>query len=310
MIAVKELTKNYGGAAAVDQVSFEIRKGEIVGLLGPNGAGKTTTMRMLTGYLPPTNGEIKIGGLDASQNPIKVREKIGYLPENNPVYAEMSVVEYLGFAGEMRHLPKTKIRERTRKVLKDCGLSDKAYEDIGRLSKGYRQRVGLAQALLSDPEVLILDEPTVGLDPNQIVEIRELIKKAGKEKTVLLSSHILAEVEATCDRVLIIHKGKIAAEGTPAELRARASGQSKIILKVEIKPDRDLSAALAEVPGITGKRSIKSHEAGVEVLELDIEAGRDARKELVNFLFKNGFQLLEISRQELKLEDIFSQLTR
>ncbi len=311
MIEVKNLRKNYGKSVkALDHISFDIQKGEIVGLLGPNGAGKTTTMKILTGYMPMSSGSVKIGGIDIMEDSLAVRKQIGYLPENAPLYSDMTVQDTLQFAARMHSLSKEESKAALERVLDECALGDKIHEKIDHLSKGYRQRVGLAQALISDPDILILDEPTVGLDPNQIIEIRELIKKIGKQKTVILSSHILAEVEATCDRVFIINHGQIVASGTPEELRARGEGQSKILIKALSQGSRDLGAALSSLPGILKVSNKKSHEHGVEVWETEIEKGKDLRKELVNFMREQGFQLLELSREDMKLEDIFTELTR
>ncbi|MEI6126579.1 MAG: ATP-binding cassette domain-containing protein, partial [Pseudomonadota bacterium] len=223
MIEVENLSKSYGTTKALQNISFRIEKGEVVGFLGPNGAGKSTTMRILTCYLAADSGTARIAGLDINKSPVEVKRRIGYLPENNPLYMDMGVRDYLSFIAKMRKIPSSSIKEKVARAVHTCGLESMASKDIGELSKGYRQRLGLAQALIHDPEVLILDEPTIGLDPHQIIEIRNLIKGIGREKTVILSSHILPEVSATCDRVLIISKGKIAGSGTPEELAALSS---------------------------------------------------------------------------------------
>ena len=233
MIEVLNLTKVYGDVAAVDNISFSIQKGEIIGLIGPNGAGKTTTIKMLTCYLTPTSGKITIAGLDVAKDSLAIRKKLGYLSENAPVYEDMSVTEYLQLVAEVHNIPKKEIPAKIQRVVELCGLRGREHQDIKELSKGYHQRVGLAQSLVHDPEILILDEPTTGLDPNQRIEIRDLIKQIGREKTVILSSHILSEVEATCDRVMIIHRGKLMAVGTTAELRDTAEQKSNIYLKLE-----------------------------------------------------------------------------
>lgn len=308
MIEVKDLTKKFGEVKAVDNISFKIEKGEIVGFLGPNGAGKTTTMRILTGFWPATSGEVKIAGFDIFENPLEVRKRIGYLPENTPLYEEMKVAEFLNYSGAMKDISSEKIKERIDYVLSSCGLKDKINQEISTLSKGYRQRVGLAQALLADPEILILDEPTSGLDPNQIVEIRELIKKIGKEKTVILSSHILPEVEATCSRVLIINKGKIVASGTPEELKSQAVGKSFIALKIEARPDKDISADLRQFNEISNIN--KSFDGQYLNLQVETKPGTDLRRELVKFLVANQWNLVEIYRQEATLENIFADLTK
>src|SRR5436309_2153162 len=216
-IRVSNLTKYYGNSLAVDNISFEVNKGEILGFLGPNGAGKTTTMKIVTTYMPPTSGEVKIDGLDIEESSLEVRRKIGYLPELNPLYLDMNVIEYLDYVAALDGIPEDKIKKKRNEMISVCGLESVKNKDIGELSKGFKQRVGLAQAMISDPEIIILDEPTSGLDPNQIIEIRNLIKKLGKQKTVILSTHILSEVQATCNRVIIVNKGKIAADGSPEE---------------------------------------------------------------------------------------------
>ncbi|TSC55876.1 MAG: antibiotic transport system ATP-binding protein [Parcubacteria group bacterium Gr01-1014_18] len=310
MIEVINLSKNYGTFKALDDISFSIKKGEIIGLLGPNGAGKTTTMKILTCYLAASSGKILVDGLDISEHSIETRRKIGYLPENAPLYEDMTVWEYLDFSGAVLGLGGEAKRGKIDEVVASCSLGDKKHELITHLSKGYRQRVGLARVLLGDPEILVLDEPTVGLDPNQIVEIRELIKKIGRSKTVILSSHILSEVEATCDRVLIIKGGHIIATGTPEELRASKGGQSRIMIVLEDISGRDPVSALGGVPGVTGVEKIKSHETGVVICSVICEGGKDLRKPLIAFLRDHGFVLLELSRTQLSLEDIFVQFTK
>ena len=225
-IEVKNLTKFFGKTRVLDNLSFNIDKGEIIGFLGPNGAGKTTTMRILTGFLAPSSGDVRIGGLEVLEHTLSIRKKIGYLPENNPLYLDMKVFEYLEFIASTKNIPDSK--SEIRRVVRVCGLTDRMGQTIGELSKGYRQRVGLAQALLGDPEIIILDEPTSGLDPNQIMEIRNLIKKIGETKTIILSTHILSEIQATCNRAIIINKGKIVASGTTDELISQARGRTKI----------------------------------------------------------------------------------
>ncbi|MCD4681153.1 MAG: ATP-binding cassette domain-containing protein, partial [Bacteroidales bacterium] len=232
-IVVENFTKKFGAQKAVDNISFSVRTGEVLGFLGPNGAGKTTTMKAITTFLAPTEGSISVGNFSIFENPDEVRKLIGYLPDNNPLYADMGVIDYLKFVAELQKIDRNIIKDRILEMIEICGLEGEKHKKIGELSKGYQQRVGLAQALIHDPEVLILDEPTAGLDPNQIVEIRELIRKIGREKTVILSSHILAEVEATCDRIMIINKGKIVADGTSANLRKQAQGRE--ILKISIE---------------------------------------------------------------------------
>ena len=310
MVSVTGLSKKYGAFTAIDDISFEIKKGEVVGLLGPNGAGKTTTMKILTCYLQATAGVASVDNLNVLEDSIGVRDKIGYLPESAPLYQDMTVAEYLRFAGEIRGLSGDKLKQRLIAVLEDCGLKERVHQSISELSKGYKQRVGLAQALISDPQLLILDEPTVGLDPNQIVEIRELIKKVGKEKTVILSSHILAEVEATCDRVLIINKGKIVATGTPQELRDSSKTEAQILLKVEKTDGRDPESILKSLNGAEKVVSNKSHEPNTLIFEIHVEKGKDLRAEIINKFQQEKIQVLELTRKEMKLEDIFAQLTK
>ena len=232
-IVIENMTKTYGRQKAVDNISLQVKTGEVLGFLGPNGAGKTTTMKAITSFLIPDSGKIFIGNISVNDNPQEAKKNIGYLPENNPLYEDMPVIDYLQFCARIEGIAKDKINDKVREVIQTCGISREKHKKISELSKGYKQRVGLAQALIHDPEVLILDEPTTGLDPNQIIEIRELIKKIGKEKTVILSSHILAEVEATCDRIVIIKKGKIVADGTVEELRSRAQGNETLKVTIE-----------------------------------------------------------------------------
>src|SRR5512137_1884534 len=252
-VSIENITKKYGFQKAVDNISFMVNTGEIVGFLGPNGAGKTTTMKIITCFMPPNEGDVKVGGVSVLTHPEEVKKHIGYLPETNPLYKDMPVIDYLKFVAGIQGVRKDQVRERIMEMIQVCGLKNEKYKKIGELSKGYQQRVGLAQALIHDPEVLILDEPTSGLDPNQIVEIRELIKRIGKEKTVILSSHILAEVEATCDRILIISQGKIVADGTADSLRKRAHG--KEILKVIIE-DGEPNAVFTALQGLDSVESV------------------------------------------------------
>ncbi|MCB0751429.1 MAG: ATP-binding cassette domain-containing protein, partial [Ignavibacteriae bacterium] len=223
-VSVTNLTKKYQTQRAVDNISFEVKTGEVLGFLGPNGAGKTTTMKIITGFMAPSDGDAKVNGVSVLENPEQVKRSIGYLPASNPLYQDMPVLEYLHFIAELQNVPKNKIQDRIAQMVKVCGLNVEKHKKISELSKGYKQRVGLAQAMIHDPEILILDEPTTGLDPNQIVEIRNLIREIGREKTVILSTHILPEVEATCDRILIINDGKIVADGTSESLRKQAQG--------------------------------------------------------------------------------------
>jgi len=309
MIEVKNLTKFYGDNKAVSDISFEIQKGEVVGFLGPNGAGKTTTMKILTCFISATSGEAKVAGLDVFEKPDEIRKKIGYLPENTPLYMEMNVEEYLRFIAEMQNIDSKDINKKVEKVVEVCGLSSKFRSEISELSKGYKQRVGLAQALIHEPDILILDEPTSGLDPNQIVEIRSLIKNIGKEKTILLSTHILPEVEATCNRVLIINKGQIAAKGTPTELRNQGEGQSRIYVQVEGEEGKILST-LNGIEGVTFASKINSVKPGIAQYEVETEKGKDLRKKINHKLLDNSLELLEMRSDEVSLENVFAKLTK
>ena len=308
MIKVKNLKKYFGPVKAVDGISFEIKKGEIVGFLGPNGAGKTTTMKILTCFMPATEGKAMIAGMDVSEAAVEIRKKIGYLPENTPLYSEMNVLEYLSYLGEMHEIPASKKKERLKDVLVKCGLKDKVREEIGNLSKGFRQRVGLAQALIHDPDILILDEPTTGLDPNQVVEIRNLIKEIGKTKTIILCSHILPEVEATCNRVIIIHQGKIVGEGSPSELSQEASQKTRIYLEVEGAADT-VMARLKTLNGIMKMNKLASQEKGVSRIVVETEPDLDLRKKINHFLVDSGLELVGMQREKVSLEEVFRNLT-
>ncbi len=309
MITVQNLRKLYGEFTAVDDISFEIKKGEIVGLLGPNGAGKTTTMRMMTCFLPATSGEINLNGHDAFENPLLVKKSIGYLPENAPLYQDMKVEEYLEYVAEMRSIPRTQRRKRIREVADQTGLTPRLRQEISHLSKGYKQRVGIAQALIHDPEVLILDEPTSGLDPNQIIEIRSLIKGIGKHKTVILSTHILSEAEATCDRVLIINKGKIVASGTSQELRSQHHDKALVRVKIEGE-GRGLLKHLEEIKGVLRVMKLDTLvEKGYSVFEIETSSDQDLRKEITQAVVNGGFALVEVQREGKTLEDVLAELT-
>ena len=308
MIQLQDVTKRYGDALALKGISTEIRKGEIVGFLGPNGAGKTTTMKLITGYLAPTSGTITVDGLDVLKDSVEVRRRIGYLPENAPVYTDMIVSEYLAFMGEARGLSGAALSEAIRRVAGLCGLSARLGQSIGALSKGYRQRVGLAQALIHDPPILVLDEPTTGLDPNQIVEIRSMIKEIGAQKTVILSTHILPEVEATTDRVLIISDGKLVADGTTEEIKATQGG-GRISLQVEAtEPVDAVVKAASAVPGVRAARVIGG-EGGVHRLSLGVDGGADVSRALFRLAVSKGWILLEMHREAAGLEAIFQSLT-
>jgi ABC-2 type transport system ATP-binding protein len=310
MIEVDGLTKDYGLTRAVDHVSFSVRQGEVLGFLGPNGAGKSTTMKMLTCFLSPTAGRAKVAGRDVFDESLEVRRRIGYLPEDTPIYRDMTVLEFLQFAAAMRGMDPVRSAERIKEVGTRCGLADVAGKEVGELSKGFRQRVGLAQAMLHDPDILILDEPTSGLDPNQIVEIRSLIKEIGREKTVILSTHILPEVQATCSRILIISGGKLVADGTPDSLRAREKGgryrvvvESNGVVKEAI---RDRLAGLAGV----ARCEMVAGEEGSHSFALDAAASSDLRKPIFRAAVDNRWTLLELLRESASLEDVFRNLTQ
>ncbi|HRE11395.1 MAG TPA: ATP-binding cassette domain-containing protein [Ignavibacteria bacterium] len=279
---VNNLTKYYGDYLAVDNISFEAKKGEILGFLGPNGAGKSTTMKIITTYLPPTTGTIEVDGFDVEEKSLEVRKKLGYLPELNPLYYDMNPVDYLDFVAKLDGIPAADIKKRREEMIRVCGLDSVRHKDIGTLSKGYKQRVGLAQAMINNPDVLILDEPTSGLDPNQIIEIRNLIKKLGKEKTVVLSTHILSEVTATCNRVIIINKGKIVADGTPEELQAKSKGQSVVTLEVKNNCDKnELSGALKDIRSVNKVEFVKDTGDSF-VFNIYGEKGADLREVISN----------------------------
>ncbi|HLA88534.1 MAG TPA: ATP-binding cassette domain-containing protein [Anaerolineales bacterium] len=301
MIKVSGLTKDFGARRAVHNLSFDAQQGEIVGFLGPNGAGKTTTMRILTGYMPPTDGEAIVAGYDVVEESLEVRKRVGYLPETVPLYTDMVVFDYLKFMGELRHIPN--LDDRVDEVLDMVGLVDRANGYIGNLSKGMRQRVGLAQALLHRPEVLILDEPTIGLDPSQVVEVRELIREIGKERTVLLSTHLLYEAQNICDRVLIINKGKIVAEDTTENLQARLIGAERVIVRVRGEAD-ELADTIKQVKGV---RSVETKDDGA--VEFEFASGKDLRPEVAKQVIKSGYDLLELRPLGISLEEIFLELT-
>lgn len=307
MIEVRNLSKKFGNIVAVNGVSFTVNKGEVVGLLGPNGAGKTTTMRIVTCYLPATSGTALVGGFDVFENSLEVRKRVGYLPENAPLYLDMPVLDFLQFISAIRGIPKQETKSRIRKMVEVCGLESAINRDIGELSKGFRQRVGLAQSLIHDPEILILDEPTVGLDPTQIIEIRELIKEIGKEKTVILSSHILPEVSATCNRIIIIHKGEIVGSGTPDEM-ARSSKKSEII-HITIKgPLEDIQRQLNGIPEVK-EFKVASSDDGVNSFEIKSELGVDLSERLFFMVVNNRWVLTELKKEIVNLEEIFLKLT-
>lgn len=307
MIEVNSLTKRYGAEKAVDAISFKVRQGEVLGFLGPNGAGKSTTMKIITCFLTPTDGSVVVDGIDVQADPVAVRNRIGYLPESTPLYADMSVYDYLGFMAAMRGVPQSKRSSRIAEMAKDCGLGDVLGKRIDTLSKGYRQRVGLAQAMIHDPAILILDEPTSGLDPNQIVEIRELIRNVGKEKTVILSTHILPEVEASCDRVLIINKGKLVADGSPQDLQASFRGAQRVKIGLIDPPGTVADDLLA-----TGHIRIESttpNGNGEVSYTLASDSPDDLRPDLFRLAIDKNWNLVELHREVVNLEEVFRGVT-
>lgn len=299
-IKVEQISKMYGTQKALDSVSLEIHKGEIVGLLGPNGAGKTTLMRILTCYIPPTSGTAAVCGIDIMEGSLKVREKVGYLPENNPLYTDMYVREYLHFVAGVYQLGK-KSKKRIDEIIAITGLQVEQKKKIGALSKGYRQRVGLAQALIHDPEILILDEPTSGLDPNQIIEIRELIKNVGKEKTILLSTHIMQEVTAICKRAVIIDRGKIIADDLTANLAANFAGKNIITVEFSVMVSE---SALKSLPFVTGIKKMEGNQ-----WELTSDKEHDIRNEIFRFAVDEKISVLSLKKEEWSMEDVFHALT-
>lgn len=311
MIRIEGLSKSYGATQALRSVSFEVPRGQVVGFLGPNGAGKSTTMKILAGYLAPTAGTAQVGGVDVCEDPVATRRMIGYLPENNPLYEEMMVLEFLEFAAQVRRLSREQRGEKIKAAVERCGLSSVLGKDIGQLSKGFRQRVGLAQAILHDPDLLILDEPTSGLDPNQIVEIRQLIKELGREKTVILSTHILPEVQSTCSRVLIINDGKLVADDAPERLAAGEGGTISVVLAhrlgLSLEAER-VRGTLAQVPGVTAVQPAEGDGPGT--LGFTLRYGsEDPRRSLFEAAVRNDLALLELRRQHVSLEDTFRRLT-
>jgi ABC-2 type transport system ATP-binding protein len=307
MIEVERLTKRYGPTLAVSDVSFEVQKGEVLGFLGPNGAGKTTTMRVITGYLLPSEGRVRVAGYDVVEEPLETKRRTGYLPEAPPVYPDMTVVEYLAFVARIKGVPRRESKKRIEEVREKCALTDVGHRQIGKLSRGYRQRVGLAQALIHNPEVLVLDEPTAGLDPKQIIETRELIKSLAGQHTVVLSTHILPEVSKTCQRVVVINQGKVVAVGTPAELTSRLQGYETVLITVE-GPAAEIMGKFECVPGV---KMVEPREAsGSRVtFEIYVEKGRDVRPELARAVVESQWKLLELKTSGLSLEDIFLKLT-
>jgi ABC-2 type transport system ATP-binding protein len=302
MIQVNGLTKDYGARRAIDNLTFDAEQGEIVGFLGPNGAGKTTTMRILTGYMPPTEGTASVAGYDIIEESLEVRKRVGYLPETVPLYNDMTALDYLKFMADLRRIPDPE--ERAYETLEGVNLKDRAHSYIGTFSKGMRQRIGLAQALIHRPEVLILDEPTIGLDPAQVVEMRNVIREIGKDRTVLLSTHILSEAQQICDRVLIINKGKIVTEDTPENLQSRLVGAQRVVLRVRGDSD-GLSNKISRVKGV---RAVEPKPDGS--VEFEFVAGEDSRPQVAKAVVQAGYELLELRPVGLSLEEIFLELTR
>ena len=310
-IGVRNLVKRYGDRAAINDISFDVKTGEILGFLGPNGAGKTTTMKIITCYMPPTSGTVDVDGMDVREHSLKVRKKIGYLPEMNPLYFDMNALDSLEFAAELHGLRGNAMQQRVKEMVDVCGLEAVRHKDIGEMSKGYRQRVGLAQAMIHDPDVLILDEPTSGLDPNQIVEIRTLIKELGRAKTVVLSTHILSEVQATCDRVLIINDGIIVANGTPEQLQRTFQGAEEISLELKTSSLRPIEEIIPKLKLVAYVNDVAllSHTGDVSKFEIHAEKGNDVREALFRMAVSEGWIILEMQRRITSLEEVFHTLT-
>lgn len=304
-IQIKNLVKKYGVQRAVDDISFTVKSGEVVGFLGPNGAGKTTTMKIITCYMAPSDGDVLVGNYSVRHDQSKIKKMIGYLPEHNPLYLDMPVMDYLAFAAAIQGVAKSAIPDRIKKMIRLCGLDKEKHKKIGELSKGYRQRVGLAQAMIHDPAVLVLDEPTTGLDPNQIVEIRELIKQLGKEKTVILSTHILPEVEATCDRVIIINEGKIVANDTSKNLRQQESDIDLIRVRIEDGEANTIFTKLKEIETI----NLVDWSSNSNVFQVKSTAGMLSRRAIFHLCKNNDWVLTEMTPVEKDLEEVFRNVT-
>jgi ABC-2 type transport system ATP-binding protein len=307
VIEVQHLTKRYGPVTAVDDVSFRVERGEILGFLGPNGAGKTTTMRILTGFMPATDGKAIVAGFDVFDQPIEAKRRTGYLPETPPLYPDMSVIEYLEFVAKIKGVPSNERSSRIKQVMQRTRIDDVGGRQCAKLSKGYRQRVGLAQAILHNPDVLILDEPTAGLDPKQIIETRELIKELAGDHTIILSTHILPEVSQTCQRVVIINKGRVVAVDTPDNLTARLRGSETLYVQVDAG-GADAAGVLGHIPGVT-RVAESERRNGVVGYEVDSETGRDVRRDLARTVVSSGWGLLELRPMRMSLEEIFLSLT-
>nr|HDM59940.1 ATP-binding cassette domain-containing protein [Bacillota bacterium] len=303
MIEVKGVTKRFGPKVAVDNLSFEVKNGEVLGFLGPNGAGKTTMMRIITCYMPATEGSVTVAGHDTLTESFEVRRHIGYLPESAPLYLDMDITDYLSFVAQVRGIAPGERHEKIRRIAEICGLQNVMGQDIGTLSKGFKQRVGLAQALIHDPDLLILDEPTTGLDPAQIIEMRELIKRIGREKTVILCSHILPEVSATCDRILIINEGKKVASGTPDELATATEGSVTIQAKI-YGPEAQVREKIEGMEHVIGCRVVESPPGGPVTFVLKAKPNGDLGREVFKMVVENGFSLSELKAERISLEDV------
>jgi ABC-2 type transport system ATP-binding protein len=308
MISVRQLSKRFGRTVAVNNISFEVSKGEVLGFLGPNGAGKTTTMRVLTCYLVPDAGTATVAGYDVVEDSLEVRKRVGYLPESAPLYLDMDVVSYLKFVADVRGITVDQRAQRIRSMIDVCGLGTVVGRNVGELSKGFKQRVGLAQTLIHDPEILILDEPTTGLDPSQIIEIRELIKEIGKERTVILSTHILPEVEATCSRILIISDGEIAASGTPEELHSAAGGEESLYVSIRAG-DAPVEPSLEAIPTVASVVRVGEPSPGYVRYMLKSKDGGEIGEHVFRTAVENGWTINEMHRETLSLENIFLKLT-
>lgn len=309
MIEVADLVKEYGPIRALDGVSFSVRQGDVVGFLGPNGAGKTTCMKIITGFLAATSGTVMVDGRDVVQDGVAVRSRIGYLPENAPLYTDMSGREYLRFVATVRGIADKDVAARIDAVAKTVGVGHVLDQEIGTLSKGYRQRVGLAQAMIHDPEILILDEPTSGLDPNQIVEIRQLIKELGQDRTVILSTHNLHEVTASCNRIIVIHRGRIAADGTPDQIQAAHGGGNSFLLTARTGDVSSLGSALSRIPGASGVTPLESGETGAVAFCIEAARDIDLRAAVFDACVAHQSTILELRRERLDLESIFQRIT-
>lgn len=307
MIEVENLTKFYGPIKGIEDVSFSVEKGEVVGLLGPNGSGKTTAMRILTCFFPPTRGRALVHGFDVTKDPLEVQRLVGYFPERAPLYPEMDVIEYLNFVGKVKRVTPSKRKSEIERVVESCGIGDMTDRLIGKLSKGYRQRVCLAQALLNDPEILILDEPTIGLDPRQVVEVRKLVKSLSKERTVILCTHILPEVSETCERVIIIHKGNLVAMDTPQNLQDKIQKHTQTLVQFYGK-DGGIVKKAGNIPGVLDVGVEQATYSGAQALRIQFEGGEETLREISTFIQTKGGPILELKKINLTLEQVFLEL--